>query len=145
MADPKEVTLQDAAGKSHKYEIRPHPSSEGIPLTMEIMALGAEPLARLVKTWLDSGNQLEDADATSLESILDDIDWGQVGGDISRSLRLLANDPAKLQALFAYTYRDGKHLAHPQTFDDAYSANYAEWMKAIQAIVQANGFVPFSF
>lgn len=123
----------------HSYTILKHPAEEGWPLAAEIMALLAEPFARIVGAWLSSG------DVETPEGLPTDIKWEDTGEDIATSLRVLASRPDLVKRIFANTTRDGKALSHPLVFDEAYRGNYREMAKAMMEIVKANGFIPFSF
>ena len=137
----------------HTYEIKPHPAQEGWPLGAEILSLGAEPLARAIEAWtkadgalagLDGEGENADTKKEALAELLKDVDWSSIGGDISKSLVTLARNPELMDKMFLYTFRDKAHLAHPQAFSNAFTANYVEMGKALKAIAEVNGFLPFS-
>lgn len=125
----------------HEYEVTPHPADEGWPLGAEILALGTEPLARLLKVWLSAEDEL--LDGLDAESVIAQVDWGSIGSDAAAALRLLAKSPSLVQRLFKYTWRDGKDLSVSSVFNEAYTANYKELVLAMKTIVVANGFLPF--
>lgn len=142
--DPISFTLADADGKTHTYEVIPHPPTEGSRIMWVLVGLGAEPLGRLAKGLLGS------ADLKSLRATLDApdgvgkllaaIDPAELAGDIRRSLATVPLDRLGADIL-SRTSRDGKNLANSLNFDAAYVRNYGELLRALWEVVKANRFL----
>lgn len=145
-----ELSLCDAQGKPHTYAIQPHPAGEGTRLVLQLMAMAAEPLGRLLESKLaelitkfSSGELDMDTDVKSLAGELGDVAWSQVAGDLRRVLADV-DGPALIRDLLRYTTRDGQKLAEPGAYDVAYQQNYIELLKAAAYVIQVNGFLGFT-
>lgn len=136
--------LKDREGTEHTYEAFPHPATEGEKVMWTLVALGAEPLARLVGGVIavsDGADTLGQILELDREKVMSDVDWGSVGGDIKTSV-LSMNMPALRQSLFSYVQRDGEPLNNKQAFDRAYTRNYWELGLALWMMVRENHFIP---
>lgn len=136
--DPVETTIKDRQGNLHTYEIHPQKPTEALPDVLQLLAMGAQPLARIIQLYLEA----EEVDPTQLDQFAAGMDWTQIGSDVQESLRAL--DPAIARRLFRRTFRDGADLSLDQVYDKAYTGNWSEYFKALWAIVQANGFLDFA-
>lgn len=149
-----EFTLTDASGQPHEYSVTPHGASKGTGLCMRVLKIAGEPVGRLASAnlgqLLDMVGGIEVGDGASNDevfaSIKDrlselDVDFGDVIRDVQMAISELGDE--KLFAeLFHHSYRDGKPLANPAVYDEAYQANYMELFRAIWEVVTINGFLP---
>jgi len=144
-------TLRDAEGESHSYEVTLHRATLGQPIMWEIAALLAGPLAGmlgLLVPILDSmaGKKIVEVmdDPASLGRLVDGLrgaDLTAVGAGLKAALAQPGNS-ALVVRLLGQTTRDGRDLADPVQFDDAFTGNYLELARAVWEVVQANRFLP---
>lgn len=116
--------------KGHQYTCTPHDGIDGQPLFFELLAMGCEPLFKL----LANANAEEGLQVQALAAS---------ASDVSASLRRLAAHPELFRALFKHTTRNGVALSGDGAFRAAYAANWAEQILAARQIVEINGFVAF--
>lgn len=147
MSEFIDFTLKDASGQEHSYRGVPHGAIEGQEVMWQLVALGAEPVARLAQLALSSSNvrDLLNADGAKLQQILGGADFSTVGADVRKAL--VATNMSKLaREILRNTMRDGKPLSVDASgngvFDQAYRANYGELLQAVWRVVQANRFLP---
>jgi hypothetical protein len=142
--DPITFTLTDADGKTHTYEVIPHPPTEGSRIMWSLVGLGAEPLGRLIKGLFAAGeikNLRAALDASDgVGKLLAAIDPAELAGDIRRSLATVALDKLGRDIL-SRTSRDGRNLANDLHFDAAYTRNYSELLRSLWEVVKANRFL----
>jgi hypothetical protein len=152
-----EVVINDAEGKPHSYQIRSHPTAEGLDLMVELVGLGAEPIGRLIEGALKAedvagmlGRALSGAveegevgagDVSALGSALQGLDLAAVGRDL-RGVLATAKAAPLLQRLVRHSFRDGQSLAHPPHFAAAYQRNYFELLQAAWQVIRVNRFFP---
>ena len=131
----KEIT--DAEGKSHNYEIYKFTGLQGWNYQIRLGKILApaikEALSALPKGKLD-------------KLLTGDIDPKLFGGAIDSFINALAtNDPKGdfVAELLQNTLRDGNKL-NTIEINTAYAGNYLEMMKAVIAVISANGFFGLS-
>lgn len=140
---PIEFTLPDAEGVAHRYVLLPHGATEGQRIVWQLIALGAEPLARLAQGLLT-------AEGASLRGLLDDpntlkamgarLDVSALGADLKRSIQSMPMD-AITASLVSNVTRDSKQLSNPSHFDAAFACNYAELMRLLWEVIKLNRFL----
>jgi len=150
--------LTDRNGARHAYLVTEHPAGEGSELMFALLGLGVAPLLELAGAALKSekilravvealGGGEEEAglgDIADLVKLLDSIDLGSVGAEISKAFSS-GKVPADLtRRVMSRTFRDGKPMGGDRSghFDIAYQANYAEMLQATWKVCQINGFFP---
>lgn len=108
----KSVTLKDAEGKDHDYEITPFGGRQGLSLAREIL-----PLFDGVVTVVS----------------------GETNIDVTRALKSVASilDEDTVAALLSQTSRDGRRLTIA-AIDEAYMANYSELLHALFEVLMLN-------
>lgn len=108
----KSITLKDAEGKDHDYEITPFGGRQGLSLAREIL-----PLFDGVVTVVS----------------------GETNIDITRALRSVASilDEDTVATLLSQTSRDGRKLTIAAV-DEAYMANYSELLHALFEVLTLN-------
>lgn len=131
----KEIT--DAEGQSHNYEIYKFTGLQGWNYQIRLGKILApaikEALSALPKGKLD-------------KLLTGDIDPKLFGGAIDSFINALAtNDPKGdfVAELLQNTLRDGNKLSTIE-INTAYAGNYLEMMKAVIAVISANGFFGLS-
>ncbi len=126
-----EITTKDIDG--HTYEIAPFTGMVGWKMQIKLGKM-IGPVAK------DALGALPKGKVQSLMS--SEIDPALIGGAVATFMDALAtNDPdGKFAALLlSQSQRDGVAL-NESTINKVYSANYGEMMKALVAVVVANGF-----
>lgn len=108
----KNVTLKDAEGKDHDYEITPFGGRQGLKLAREIL-----PLFDGVVTVVSGDTHI----------------------DVTRALRSVASilDEDTVATLLSQTSRDGRKLTIAAV-DEAYMANYSELLQALFEVLTLN-------
>lgn len=131
----KEIT--DAEGQSHNYEIYKFTGLQGWNYQIRLGKILApaikEALSALPKGKLD-------------KLLTGDIDPKLFGGAIDSFINALATNDAKgefVAQLLENTLRDGNKL-NTIEINTAYAGNYLEMMKAVLAVISANGFFGLS-
>lgn len=131
----KEIT--DAEGKSHNYEIYKFTGLQGWNYQIRLGKILApaikEALSALPKGKLDN-------------LLTGDIDPKLFGGAIDSFINALAANDAKgefVAQLLENTLRDGNKLSTIE-INTVYAGNYLEMMKAVIAVISANGFFGLS-
>lgn len=126
-------TITDADGQSHEYEIYKFTGLQGWNYQIRLGKILApaikEALSALPKGKLD-------------KLLTGDIDPKLFGGAIDSFINALAtNDPKGdfVAELLQNTLRDGNKLSTIE-INTAYAGNYLEMMKAVIAVISANGF-----
>lgn len=149
-------TLNDADGKPHTYVVYPHPAEEGQEVFWQLVAIASEPGGAFVQKLLDSGDILErvisgirqalkEEDETDgpadqdLAGLVRGIDFGSLGQDIRRTLAS-SQMPGLAKDLLRHTVRDGKMLSESVHFNEAYTANWGEYIQALLLAVEVNRF-----
>lgn len=122
-----------------EYMVTPHDGIEGLPVILEIAALGAEPLLNIIKTML----QAKSVDSMAPEDMLSSLDLETLSESLQSSLHRLSERPSIVQNLFIRTIRNGEQLANPTAFRQAYQGRWKEFGLALIEIVKLNGFIPF--
>lgn len=143
MSQVVKFTLKDGAGDVHEYTVMRHGAVEGQDVMWQLVALGAEPIARIAQIALVSGNirELIDADSAKLEQMLGGADFSTVGADVRKAI--VATNMSKLaREVLRHTSRDDKPLHDNIAFGNAYSGNYGELLQAVWRVVQTNRFLP---
>lgn len=130
-------TITDADGQSHEYEIYKFTGLQGWNYQIRLGKILApaikEALSALPKGKLD-------------KLLTGDIDPKLFGGAIDSFINALAtNDPKGdfVAELLQNTLRDGNKLTTIE-INTAYAGNYLEMMKAVIAVISANGFFGLS-
>lgn len=130
-------TITDAEGQSHSYEIYKFTGLQGWNYQIRLGKILApaikEALSALPKGKLD-------------KLLTGDIDPKLFGGAIDSFINALAtNDPKGdfVAELLQNTLRDGNKLSTIE-INTVYAGNYLEMMKAVLAVVSANGFFGLS-
>lgn len=131
----KEIT--DAEGQSHNYEIYKFTGLQGWNYQIRLGKILApaikEALSALPKGKLD-------------KLLTGDIDPKLFGGAIDSFINALATNDAKgefVAELLQNTLRDGNKLSTIE-INTVYAGNYLEMMKAVIAVISANGFFGLS-
>lgn len=131
----KEIT--DAEGQSHSYEIYKFTGLQGWNYQIRLGKILApaikEALSALPKGKLD-------------KLLTGDIDPKLFGGAIDSFINALATNDAKgdfVAELLQNTLRDGNKL-NTIEINTAYAGNYLEMIKAVIAVISANGFFGLS-
>jgi hypothetical protein len=153
-----EFQLRDADGSMHRYEVLPHPASEGQAILLQMLAVAAEPVGRLAASIFEGdtlkealvsaqANAKEGEKASLLDvdaaALLGNIDLGRLGADVKTSI--LSMPMEKLGGdILKHTLRDGQKLSARVVFDAAYTRNYLEYLQAVWEVVQVNRFLPLS-
>lgn len=129
----------------NQYTTQLIPADEAWPLACEILALGAEPLARVLGTWIAAEDSLQESGASveGLQEALAQVDWTSIGGDVAEALRFLAKNKPLMKRLLVTTWRNNKHLDHPDVFNEAFTGNYKELFLCLKEVVRLNGFLLF--
>lgn len=145
-------TLTDRDGKPHDYVCSPF-GVEGIDLVIEIRAMAAEPLGRILGSMgvLDavSDRIRRDGLDTDLGALVGDIaragiPWAEIAGDIKAALRA-AGGAKLIRRILAQTYRDGERLSEDRAFAKAYQRNWNEMFLAAWNVAQWNDLLGFTF
>lgn len=136
--DPVETTIKDRQGNPHRYEIYPQKPTEALPDVLQLLAMGAQPLSRVIEIYLNA----EELDPQELDEFAGSLDWSLIGADIKASLQTL--DPQIARRMFRKVMRDGADLGVDAVYDKAFTGNWAEYFKALWAVIQANGFLDFA-
>lgn len=130
-------TITDAEGQSHNYEIYKFTGLQGWNYQIRLGKILApaikEALSALPKGKLD-------------KLLTGDIDPKLFGGAIDSFINALAiNDPKGefVAELLQNTLRDGNKLSTIE-INTVYAGNYLEMMKAVIAVISANGFFGLS-
>ena len=130
-------TITDADGQSHEYEIYKFTGLQGWNYQIRLGKILApaikEALSALPKGKLD-------------KLLTGDIDPKLFGGAIDSFINALAtNDPKGdfMAELLQNTLRDGNKLSTIE-INTVYAGNYLEMMKAVIAVISANGFFGLS-
>lgn len=130
-------TITDADGQSHEYEIYKFTGLQGWNYQIRLGKILApaikEALSALPKGKLD-------------KLLTDDIDPKLFGGAIDSFINALATNDAKgefVAELLQNTLRDEKKLTTIE-INTVYAGNYLEMMKAVIAVISANGFFGLS-
>lgn len=118
------------------YKITPHPPEELGKLPLKIAALMSGPILTLLKN-ADSIQKMQD---------LGELDLGEI--DAKEVQELLFNivdriSEDEIRMLFNHTQRGKKHLSDDMAYSQAFQGNISEWYKALQKILQVNGFLDF--
>lgn len=153
--------LYDWDGKPHKYEVILHKATEGQDVLWMLLAIAAEPGGAFLQKMLegkdvfgklmagfrahlkpksdgDDGTETDAADA-DIEKILRGADFGSVGQDIRRTL--MTSPMSKLaRNLLKNTLRDDKLLGEETHFNEAFTGNWGEYLKALLLSIEANRF-----
>jgi hypothetical protein len=132
---PHTFTIEGA-----EYIVTPHDGIEGLPVVLEIAALGAEPLVNLIKSAIQANSSAKGLDPADL---INSLDMEALAESVQGSLQRLAERPQMVQNLFIRTIRNGEQLANPTAFRQAYQGRWKEFGLALIEIVKLNGFIPF--
>lgn len=144
---PIQFKLKDADGVEHAYECLPHPASEGQRVMWMLWGMGVEPLGKIAAGFMRMegmrGKSIFAAagDASLREQFALVVDLGAMAAAIRQALASVPMDVLG-KDLLSRTTRDGKELANPLVFDEAYSRNYPEYALALWEVVKANRFFP---
>lgn len=148
-----EFTLQDADGQTHRYEVLPHPPTEGFRVCSRIAAAIVDPLAgtalsalartvpQALKRARGEGGKIDLGRIMDDPEILDSIaglDFSSTGPALRRAVESL--DLALMRDVLRHANRDGKPLSSDLVFDTAYSRNYGELMSAAWKVGAYNRF-----
>jgi hypothetical protein len=145
--DPITFDLVDANGVPHRYTVVLHPADAGAGVSMALLGLGLEPLARAAGALFDEGglaiavNALRDeGDKTRATELLGKLDLPGVAAALGPALGR-PSTLALLRSVLAYTHRDGAKL-DGIAFSTAYQGNYAEMYRAVWEVAARNRFLP---
>lgn len=139
--------LADFDGTPHRYEVQPHPPTEGTEIVFSFVALGAEPFASVIASVFAAEDALAEVgtlgDALDLDLVemAGRIDWGKVGGDVKRSILSMPLSTL-VRDVLRFTWRDGRPLANDIHYNAAFSRNYGELLQAVWEVAGANRFFP---
>ena len=126
----------------HDYLCKPHRPDAGIRVAAGVAALAAEPLAALAKSAVREMDLFElvesDAGMPLVMDAIGRLDSEAIGAAFRHALDVL--DPALMRAILANTWRDGKPLSDEEVFDEAYTANFGELLKAVWKVGGFNSF-----
>lgn len=152
-----EVTLKDADGKEHRYQVMAHPTDDGIDIMFELLGLAGEPIGRLAESALKGGDLLDMVqralqgavseggvsaeDMGEIAGALQSLDLSGAGRDLRTALASTEGRPL-LKRILAHTWRDGVHLANGVGFGSAYQRNYLEMLQAAWCVIRINRFFP---
>ena len=140
-------TLEDADGKPHRYEVQPHPPTEGTNIMLALIAFGAEPFAAVVSSafavedFFAGGATLGDALDLDVEGLVGKLDWSRVGADLKKSILSMPLG-SMIRDILARTWRDGSPLSNDVHYNAAYTRNYLEQMRAVWEVANVNRFFP---
>ena len=149
----QEFTLQDAHGVDHDYMVQLMPATKGAAVSFELMALVVEPLAPMLGGVVHAAMAAMDRGGASSKAsdvlgdidvgvMLEGLDFAAVGAAISA---VVARIPQPLvRTLMGTVHRDGQPMSKQSAFDQAYTGNYMELMRALGKVIQANHFLPAS-
>ncbi len=158
MADT--FTLKDRNGDEHEYIVMPHPATEGMALSAEVLglltptllsalggALESDDLRTAVLGALGPGNGVSDRKkgVSDLLKMASGVDWSKVGDDVGSMFRSPRFVPLMRQ-LLKYTSRGDSNgmrsLSNEADFEIAFAANYMEAYQAAWRVCVVNGFFP---
>lgn len=154
--------IYDGDGEPHRYEIILHPATEGQDLLWELLAIAMQPGGAFVQALIegdgldtlisairahmgagDDGDEdaEDEADAADIDivEILRGANFGTIGGDIQRTIMSTKMSPLA-RRLLAHTLRDDKPLDNDVHFNEAFTGNYGEYLRALLAAIDVNGF-----
>jgi hypothetical protein len=148
-----QFVIKDADGVDRHYEVTPHNAVQGQAIMWDLVALGAEPMARLASSALKSEEVVAALASTLAEKggaaklldggvveLLGDIDIGAVGADLKRAI--MSMPMAKLtREILRHTTREGRPLSDDTAFGLAYQANYGELLRAVWEVAKINRFL----
>jgi len=141
--EPIEFSLPDGDGVAHRYVLVPHGATDGERIVWQLVAFGAEPLARLAQAlFLLEGATLRSMmdDPTALKRMGERLDTSALGGDLKRSITTMPMAEIRA-ALVSRCTRDGKQLSNPAHYDAAFSRNYGELGRLLWEVIKANRFL----
>jgi hypothetical protein len=147
-----QFVIKDADGNDRRYEVTPHNAVQGQAIMWDLVALGAEPVARLADSALKSEEVVAGL-ASALASggvgklldggaveLLGGIDLGAVGADVKRAIVSMPMQRLTRDIL-RHTTREGRALSDDTVFGLAYQANYGELLRAVWEVVKINRFL----
>jgi hypothetical protein len=137
----------DYAGEPHQYRCAPFLAEEGLGIFFRLSTLGAEPLLSAVGSLFGKADSLEalksrlgsGADLGAFLDLLDGLDFSAVGRGLRATLAS-PDSPALLRDLVKGCLRDGKPLSDRTNFNEAFTGNYLELLKAAWEVVLLNRF-----
>lgn len=129
-ANIHKVQITDRDGSPHEYMIVLHSAMDGEALMWQLAAMAGESLGGVLAAALGGGGGLES-----------EVDFGAAGRDIATALRR-SDMTAFRRDVLKHTTRDGKSLADPVAFNEAYQANYGELLKALREVLRVNRLFP---
>jgi hypothetical protein len=148
----KQFVIVGADGLEHRYTVVLHDAVAGQAIMWDLVALGAEPMARLAESALKSeqviaglssalasggAGKLLDGGAAEL---LGGLDLGSVGADVKRAITSMPM-PKLTRDILRHTTRDEKPLANDGVFGSAYQGNYGELLRAVWEVAKINRFL----
>jgi hypothetical protein len=167
------ATLYDYDGKPHKYEVIPHPATEGQEVLWALLAIAAEPggaaLQKLVeaegmvdramvafRVYMTAAKDDEadgkagseevaeakkekDAADADIAEFLRGTNFGSVGADV-RKVIMTTPMGNLAQKILAHTLRNGRPLSEQLHFDEAFTANWGEYFRALHLAIKVNRF-----
>jgi len=154
-------TLTDANGEPHEYIVgQKHDpltggrGPSGLRMVNHVARTAGTPVAELLNTHVGTalafmleqsdagggvtlGELLDELDADTLESL--DFELPSAWGAFCEAMEHVDIE-AFLPQLLWHTRRDGNRLAEEDHFNEAYSGNYMEMLKAAYRVARINGF-----
>jgi hypothetical protein len=138
-----EFMLTDADGAVHRYEVLPHPASEGQAVLLQLLAVAAEPVGRLASSVFEGAGTVGELLDSEPAKLMERVDLGRLGADVKTAILSMQMDKLGADVL-RHTMRDGKKLSDRVAFDAAFTRNYFEYLRAVWEVVQINRFLPLS-
>lgn len=141
-------TLKDARGGEHKYVCVLHGADVGIGISMALLGMGLEPVAKAATDLLSAEGGLamilraikDDKDTTRASELVSKLDLPGVAEALAPALA--KPEAAQLaKDILSCTLRDGEALKGAG-FARAYQGNYTEMYRALWEVVRRNGFLP---
>ncbi len=140
--------LKDAKGTEHKYVCVLHGADIGMRISMQMLAMGLEPLAKAASDLLTAEGGLamliralkDKGDTTEATALLLKLDMQGVAAALSPALGK-PEAAVLVKDILAETLRDGVALKGAG-LAQAYQGNYGEMYRAVWEVVRRNGFLP---
>ena len=139
MRENIKTTLYDDRGKPHQYDLIQHPATSGCVLFQRVLKALSMPAGKAI-TALQGNGQLPTDMAGFIALISDD---GVKGDDIGSFFLSVATElgvagPDLFAEALRHTSRDGVQFKNELAFNQAFTGNYGEMMKAVAWALKEN-------
>lgn len=144
-SDPPDFRLTDSDGEEHDYYVTPHPPTESVNLTADLVAASVGPLAEFLTSSdfaeIFQGDNVATAFANLELEHLQEFDWQRIATSLQSAVDGLDVGELIFQ-LLSYTDRDGMPLGNRENFNDAYryQDSLNEMYRAAFEAAKVNGF-----